>query len=201
MNRAASYVPTSKESTLLVDASDEELFRRILRREPEALAVLYDRYSSLVYTATLYLTNDTTTADEVVIAVFETVWHAVAAHVDDQTVTEWILGVTRHHVAAYIERPRQLHQQEQGGNATLQQHNLYSDLGIATPTATPKNIVHAALTSTERTIIALTYHQHLNPGQLAVLLGEPVEHVKMYLREGFFKLQAVFVPGTKERTV
>lgn len=178
-----------KNHTSLANLSDDMLLRRVLRREPEALGALYDRFSPLVYTAAMYLSDDPSVADAVVIAVFETIWHTAGSYSPEQSVERWVLCITRHHIAPYLERAQGLQRPERG-----------SDGADSTP-ALLVEIVRTALTPTERTAIALTYHRRLRPDMLALLLGEPLKRVKSLLREGFFKLHSQVSPGENERTV
>lgn len=201
MSGSTGPQPAHKNHPSLANLSDDILLSRVLRREPEALGALYDRFSPVVYTAAMCLTDDTSVADAVVIAVFETIWHTAGSYCHEQTVERWVLCVTRHHIAPYLGRAQGLQQPERRSTAIAQHHTTPgSDGGDSTP-ASFMEIVRAALTPTERTAIALTYHRRLSPDLLALLLGEPLKRAKSLLREGFFKLHSQVSPGENERTI
>lgn len=199
MSGSASPRHTPRRHTSFPDLSDEMLLKRILEREPEALGVLYDRYSPLVYTAALCLTDDTTTAEAMVIVVFDTIWHMAASYCDEQTIEGWVLCITHHHVAPYTQGHLREQQPERDG--TTQQQTTPGSQGMQVAPTVSVDLKGAALTPTERMLIALSYSRSLSPGRLALLLGEPVERVKIRLREGFFKLHTHLARGDNERTV
>lgn len=201
MPEAISSRATPKNRTSFAGLSDDTLLKHVLQREPEAHGALYDRYGPLVYTAAVTLTTSPVAADTVVLDVFEAIWREAASCADGQTVQAWILQLTHHHVAPHLRRSPSSPPQERNSTTAPLQDALRSGQGVSAAPMTPEDIARAVLTPTQRTIIALSYYWYLSPDLLALLLGEPVERVKIHLREGFLKLHRAFEHGTNERTV
>jgi RNA polymerase sigma-70 factor, ECF subfamily len=198
---AISSQPAAKNRTPFPGLSDDTLLRHVLQREPEALGALYDRYGPLVYMAAIALTNSPAAADTVVLDVFETIWRGAVSSTDEQTVQAWILQLTHHHVAPHLKRSLSVPPQERNDTAAPPQKKLRRGQSVPVAPVTQEDVARAVLTSSERTSIALSYYWCLSPDLLALLLGEPVERVKLYLREGLLKLHRAFEHGTNERTV
>lgn len=194
MSEPISHSPTPTQKMPFAEVSDDTLLKRMLQQDHETLAAFYDRYSSLVYTVALHMTGDTVAAETVVMAVFETIWHAAASYSNDQDIAVWVVCITRNHVVAHSEWFKQPSPQAQGNKVRLPQP--------APPSDRSPSMLHAlaALTAAERMVIELAYYRGLSSTRLASLLGEPVERVKVHLREGLLKLRDHFAHGTNERT-
>jgi RNA polymerase sigma-70 factor, ECF subfamily len=198
---SSSHLPPPGHSAPLAVVSDETLLRRILQREPEALSALYDRYSPLVYTTALHITGDMTMAESVVMAVFKTIWHTGASCFNNQTIAAWVLCITRHHAATEMKQYKRPYRQARGSNAKAQQHTPSGEQCVSYPCSTSVRSALTSLTAAERTVIELAYYHGLSATQLASLLGESVEHVKLYLREALLKLRDYLAGDKDERTV
>src|ERR1700722_16214046 len=59
--------------------ADAALIVRLQRREPQALADLYDRYGRIVYSLILRVVRDTGTAEDLVQETFLRIWNRVQA--------------------------------------------------------------------------------------------------------------------------
>ena len=56
---------------------DEELARRLQRREPDAMKDLYDRFGKLAYSVVLAIVRDANLAEDLVQETFLRVWNRV----------------------------------------------------------------------------------------------------------------------------
>ena len=59
--------------------ADPELVERLKRRDPQAMADLYDRYGRLVYSVILRIVRDGSTAEDLVQETFLRIWNRVQA--------------------------------------------------------------------------------------------------------------------------
>lgn len=79
---------------------DIELWSLLLALDPEAIGLLFDRYSPAVYNFAFRRSASWSTAEEVVQATFATVWRRAAAHtlprLERGSALPWLLGVASH---------------------------------------------------------------------------------------------------------
>jgi RNA polymerase sigma-70 factor, ECF subfamily len=73
--------------------ADGLLIEQIRQRDVAALGELYDRYSPLVYTVTLRITLSDAAAEELLIDVFSTAWHATEQHQRFASTAHWLLDI------------------------------------------------------------------------------------------------------------
>ena len=173
---------------------DQALLARIVDGDEHALGALYDRCGGFVYTIALRITGDPLRAQEVTQDVFQIVWTDVVSYAAAAgTVTDWIIGVTRHRA---LEATRSQH-------STLGRHALSLDdlnapqarhrrntsqqavLGLSVRTAL------ASLPEAQLEVIRLTYFGGLRVNEIASTLGVPVGAVKTRLRLALVRLRVV----------
>jgi len=85
-------------------ARDSELARRLQRREPQAMADLYDRFGRLAYSLIFSVVRDTGVAEDLVQETFLRVWNRVGGFDPDRgALGPWLLAIARLRAGA---RPR-----------------------------------------------------------------------------------------------
>jgi DNA-directed RNA polymerase specialized sigma24 family protein len=60
--------------SIAVITDERSLIAKLIKREPAALEVLYDRYSPILYTVGYEILNSAEEAEEVVLDIFTQVW-------------------------------------------------------------------------------------------------------------------------------
>ncbi len=84
-------------------SNDAELARRLQRREPQAMADLYDRFGRLTYSLIFSVVKDTGVAEDLVQETFLRVWNRVAGFDPDRgALGPWLLAVARNRAIDYI---------------------------------------------------------------------------------------------------
>ena len=177
---------------------DGELLARIAQGEEDALAILYDRFGSLVFGLALRITGDRLTAEEVMQDVFARVWHHHSTFQSSVgTVKAWIMGITRHRAidrvrsarftARHTEVPLNdtLLAVRRDGSRFEQQVALQDELRVALD----------ALAASQRQAIELTYYGDLTTLEIAAVTGIPVGTVKSRLRRGLVALRTALSSG------
>src|SRR5579872_1280741 len=82
---------------------DAELVARLQRRDPQALADLYDRYGRIVYSLILRIVRDTGIAEDLVQETFLRVWNrAQALDAQKGSIGPWLLAVARNRAIDYL---------------------------------------------------------------------------------------------------
>src|SRR5437764_249964 len=82
---------------------DPDLVGRLQRRDPQALAELYDRYGRIVYALILRVVRDSGVAEDLVQETFLRVWNRVQGF-DAQkgSIGPWLLAVARNRAIDYL---------------------------------------------------------------------------------------------------
>src|SRR5262245_15410357 len=62
------------QQKLVLDDDDCSILARLVEGDGEALALLYDRYGTRLYSVALYVTNDQGSAEEITQDIFEWLW-------------------------------------------------------------------------------------------------------------------------------
>lgn len=185
---------------------DQTLIGLILHRQSEALSVLYDRYSRLVYSLALQMLDDAMAAEEVTLDVFNRVWQRAESYRANRgSVSTWLSGIARNRA---IDRIRRLKARPEGHSITLDAvaHRLHAS------TPGPERKAHLALQreqlyaaleglpEEQRRVLLLAYFGGFTQREIADALELPLGTVKTRVRLGMEKLRAelvdhVDVPG------
>ncbi len=178
---------------------DQTLIGLIVHRQPEALSVLYDRYSRLVYSLSLHMLGDDSAAEEVTLDVFKRVWqHAGSYRADRGSVSTWLSGIARNRT---IDRIRRRRARPEGHSVALDAvaHRLHAT------TPEPERKAHLALQrerlhealeglpDEQREVLLLSYFGGLSQREIASALDLPLGTVKTRVRLGMEKLRDVFL--------
>ena len=172
-------------------STDEELVRRILRRDESALGLIYERYGRLVYTIGLRITGDREAAEEVMQDAFQAVWQSVGSFQAGGSFSAWLVGIARHRAIdltrsrRYRARAREETFEPDFAGATT----AGDTVGDATALRTTVRGALDALPPTQRQAIELAYYAGLTHVEIAGRLGEPVGTIKSRMRLGLTRLR------------
>ncbi len=175
--------------------NDESLVRLIAQARAEALGVLYDRYSRLVFGLALNSVGDPATAEEITQDVFVRVWQrARQYHADRGKVSTWLTSITRHRAIDQLRRRGSRPEQHSVTWAELPPGAEPSVNGPeqAAALAADSDRVRSAmaqLSDEQKQVLALAYFQGLTQSQIAESLGLPLGTVKTRIRLGMQKLR------------
>jgi RNA polymerase sigma-70 factor (ECF subfamily) len=164
---------------------DAEIVVRLQRREPQALAELYDRYGRIVYALILRVVRDTGIAEDLVQETFLRVWNRVHAF-DAQkgAIGPWLLAVARNRAIDYLRsaggRERNAVEFEETDHPSL-----YTDMEPGILASDKARQVKAALqrlSVQQRQVIELAYFEGLSQTEMAQRMGQPLGTVKTWVR-------------------
>ncbi len=83
--------------------TDGDLLVRLQKRDPQALAELYDRYGKMVYGLILRVVSDTGTAEDLVQETFLRVWNRAQGFDSERgAVGPWLMAVARNRAIDYL---------------------------------------------------------------------------------------------------
>ncbi|WP_248926544.1 RNA polymerase sigma factor [Paenibacillus hamazuiensis] len=87
--------------------SDEQLMQRIMNKEGEALEILYDRYSRLVYSFAMKTNKDPQFAKEIVQLVFTRLWTTEKGYDPAKGLfVNWLITITRNITIDQLRKSR-----------------------------------------------------------------------------------------------
>ena len=171
---------------------DSNLVARMQRRDPHALAELYDRYGRVVYALILRVVRDTGIAEDLVQESFLRVWNRV--HGFDAmkgSIGPWLLAVARNRAIDYLRsaggRERNAVEFEETEHPAL-----YCDMEKDILSSDKARIVKSAigkLSPQQRQVIELAYFEGLSQTEMAERMGQPLGTVKTWVRTALKNLR------------
>ncbi len=174
---------------------DAELVMRLQKRDPQALAELYDRYGRLAYSLIVRVVRDGALAEDLVQETFLRVWNR-AQGFDAQrgALGPWLLAVARNRAIDYLRsasgRERNSVELEESGHASL-----YTDMErdiLASDKARQIRAAMERLAPKQREVIELAYFEGLTQTEMAERMGEPLGTVKTWVRSALKNLRQEF---------
>jgi len=197
----SGYNPVVREPTstgVPVDAhqiDDNNLIALIIEEQQEALSILYDRYSKLVFSMAYRTVGDSALAEEITQEVFLRVWEKANTYRPEQAkVITWIASITRYR-AIDILRQRKI--RPEGNQADWNEGLIVDktdlpDVEQIIELRQSQNKVRSALAELpedQRRALALAYFYGYSHSQIADYLQEPLGTVKTRIRSGMQKLR------------
>jgi RNA polymerase sigma-70 factor, ECF subfamily len=171
---------------------DAALIRRLQRRDPNALAELYDRYGRLAYSLIVRVVRDTGVAEDIVQETFLRVWNRVQGFdAEKGAIGPWLLAVARNRAIDYLRSTTGRARNNLELEAT-EHPSLYNDIEKDLLTADKARRVKAAiqkLSPNQRQVIELAYFEGLSQSEMAERLGQPLGTVKTWVRAALKNLR------------
>jgi RNA polymerase sigma-70 factor (ECF subfamily) len=168
------------------DARDVALAERLKKRDPSAMAELYDRFGRLAYSVILGIVRDASTAEDLTQETFLRVWNRMAGFDSGRgALGAWLLAVARNRAIDYIRSAQAratIHSFE------LEEHehpSLFVDMERNLFTADSARRVRKAmarLNENQKKVIELAYFEGLSQSEMAERLRQPLGTVKTWVR-------------------
>jgi RNA polymerase sigma-70 factor (ECF subfamily) len=177
---------------LRVAEGDGDLVLRLRRRDPQALADLYDRYGRLVFSLILRVVRDTGIAEDLVQETFLRVWNRIQGfEAGKGSIGPWLLAVARNRAIDYLRsaggRERNAMDLEEtihpALSSDMEQGILNSDRIRRVKAAMDK------LSPQQRQAIELAYFEGLSQSEMAERMGQPLGTVKTWVRTALRSLR------------
>ena len=176
----------------VLSQGDGDLLARLQRRDPQALAELYDRYGRMVFGLILRIVQDRGTAEDLVQETFLRVWNRVGGFDSEQgAVGPWLLAVARNRAIDYLRyrgrRPESSLELNETENpalfADVQADPLRFDMVRQIKTALGK------LTGQQREAIELAYFEGMSQTEIAEKMRQPLGTVKSWMRRALQQMR------------
>src|ERR1700681_1360720 len=171
---------------------DSELAARLKKRDPKAMAELYDRYGRLAYSLILRVVRDTGVAEDLVQETFLRVWNRVQGFdAEKGSIGPWLLAVARNRAIDYLRSTTGRARNSLELDATdhpalycdMEKDLLVSDKARRIKTAMLK------LSPNQREVIELAYFEGLSQTEMSERMGQPLGTVKTWVRAALKSLR------------
>jgi RNA polymerase sigma-70 factor (ECF subfamily) len=184
------------------DDTDVRLRERLVAGDEGALAEVYDRWSALVYTLAVQITEDHAAAEDVTQEVFVHLWERPHSYEPERGVLRsWLCLLARSRALDWTRR-RQARARYHARAAAIAQPPL-PDVEEALTLETEAKVMRAAvqaLPAPQREVVELAYYQGRTYRQVAVDLAIPEGTAKSRLRVALAALaQRLEAEGIIER--
>jgi RNA polymerase sigma-70 factor (ECF subfamily) len=177
-------------------ASDADLIGRVSEGDAQALELLYDRYSRVVYSFALRIVGDPQLAEELLQEVFLRTWQQGSAfRAARGTFITWLLSITHNMAIDEVRKRRRRPQRadNEEPEAVLaammdEGQDVEEEVWLSSLRATIATALEV-LPPAQREAIELAYFQGLTQREIAERLGEPLGTIKTRMRLGIQKLR------------
>lgn len=174
-----------------IDAGDEmRLVGRVRAGDQQALAELYDRYSSVVYAVALRVLQDAAAAEDVLQDIFLQLWrNPDSFDASRGSLTAWLAVISRHRS---IDRLRKRRPETDIEDCVIAGS---TDLRDETERSLIIEKVRGELNGMnpeQRQAMELAFFQGLTHTEIAEKTGEPLGTIKTRIRSGLQQLRAKF---------
>lgn len=189
-------LPVRSRAVQYEDASDDSLMEGVRRGDGHAIAALYDRYGSLVFSLGYRMLGDREAAEELVQEAFLRAWRQAGSYQPSLgRLSNWLLGITRNLAVDELRR-RGARPQRSSGDPEVQLA-LVADKSTGNPEEEAVRGARRAeiqkaldtLPPPQRKVIELAYYSGLTQTQIAEQLQDPLGTVKTRMRLATQKLR------------
>jgi RNA polymerase sigma-70 factor (ECF subfamily) len=172
---------------------DSALVARLKRRDPQALAELYDRYGRLAYALVLRVVRDKAIAEDLVQETFLRVWNRVQS-IDSEkgAIAPWLLAIARNRAIDYL---RSSAGRDRSSAVELDESDhapLYREMEAGLLVSDQVRRVKAAmekLAPNYRTVVELAYFEGLSQSEMSAQMGQPLGTIKTWVRTALQSLR------------
>jgi RNA polymerase sigma-70 factor (ECF subfamily) len=173
---------------------EADLIDRLCKRDPEALAAIYDRYARFLYSLLLRITRDRMLAEDLMQEVFLRLWNRAPQFDSNKgTLGVWLLSIARNIALDQVRSSsaqfaKRLHQVEHwekldGSTACGESESLMNHI-LTVKTALSN------LNSHEKQVLELAYFDGYSQSEIATLLQKPLGTVKSCMRSALMHLRS-----------
>ena len=166
------------------------MLSRVQRGDETAMAVLYDRYSRIVYSVSLRVLRDAAAAEDVLQEIFMQVWRSPDSFVSAKgSLAGWLAVVARNRSIDTLRRKRPTEQVEDvalampGNLADESERNLMIEKA---------RVVIAQLPQEQRKTLEMAFFDGLTHSEIAEMTGDPLGTVKTRIRSALLVLRKAF---------
>lgn len=172
---------------------DQALIDRLKRRDPQALAELYDLYGGLAYSLVLRVVRDQAIAEDLVQETFLRVWNRVhSIDTEKGAIGPWLLAVARNRAIDYLRSSEGRDRNVAVELDETDHASLYGEMEAGILHADQVRRVKAAMDKLDpnhRTVMELAYFEGLSQSEMSAKMGQPLGTIKTWVRSALQSLR------------
>jgi RNA polymerase sigma-70 factor (ECF subfamily) len=165
---------------------NEDLARRLQRREPDAMKDLYDRFGKLAYSVVLGIVRDASTAEDLVQETFLRVWNRIQAFEPGRgALGPWLLAIARNRAIDHVRSSSSKIDRNAFGLDLDEHPSLFVDMQREVENTDHARIIRAAikkLNPNQQKVIELAWYEGLSQTEMAERMGQPLGTIKTWVR-------------------
>ena len=173
--------------------TDPDLAARIKRRDPQAMADLYDLYGRLAYSLILRIVRDRDMAEDLVQETFLRVWTRAQAFDSARgALGPWLLAVARNRAIDYLRSADCRMARSTFEIVEMENPALFANLEkqlVSSDQAGRIRVALSRLNPNQRSVIELAYFEGLSQTEMAEKLGQPLGTIKTWVRTALKNLR------------
>jgi len=170
--------------------SDLSLILALCSGDESAMAALYDRYSSIVYSVALRVLGDTAAAEDVLQEVFMQLWRNPGVFDSSRgNLGAWLAVIARNRAIDGLRKRRP--ETDVEDVIVSVEPDMSGDAERSRAMEKVRSAL-SAMPAAQRSALEMAYFEGLSHSEIAAKTGEPLGTVKTRIRAGLLALRKVF---------
>ena len=174
-------------------ANDEALALALQRRDPQAMAGLYDRFSRLVFSVILSVVRDRAIAEDLAQESFLRAWNRVQSFdAEKGALGPWLLAIARNRAIDHVRSVSGRMDRNSFEFDAREHPSLFVDMEREVLNKDHARVLTAAfakLSDNQRKVIELAYYEGLSQTERAETMGYPLGTIKTWVRSALKHLR------------
>lgn len=167
--------------------NDGALIAAIRNGNQEAMAELYDRYSSVVYAVALRVLGDTSAAEDILQEIFMQLWRKPGAFDASRgNLAPWLAVITRNRAVDVLRKRRPQSELEDTTLTVNPDFAGEADRGLIVEKV---RSALQAMSSQQRSALEMAYFEGYSHSEISAKTGEPLGTIKTRIRSGLMQLR------------
>jgi RNA polymerase sigma-70 factor (ECF subfamily) len=192
LNRSLNRSGESGDAPRFTGADDQSLLERVQSKDQAAMADLFDRYGSMVYSVALRVLKDPGNAEDIMQEVFFQVWQNPQAFVPRRgSLAAWLLVVTRNRAVDVLRRRKPSDSVDDVILAASE--NIAVEIERRTMMEKVRTVLKNLSPEQQRSI-ELAFFEGLSHSEIAEQTGDPLGTVKTRIRSALLTVRRAFQP-------
>jgi RNA polymerase sigma-70 factor (ECF subfamily) len=170
--------------------NDAEIIARIYSGDESAMALLYDRYSRIVYAVALRVLSDTAAAEDVLQDVFMQLWRSPQAFSAGRgNLAAWLAVIARNRA---IDQLRKRKPEDDAAETVIAVDADMESTADRNQAIEKVRSVLAGMSTEQRSALEMAFFEGLTHSEIAKKTGQPLGTVKTRIRSGLLAVRKAF---------
>jgi len=185
-SRGIGLASTQQELSM----SDAEIIARIYSGDEDAMALLYDRYSNVVYAVALRVLSDGSAAEDILQDVFMQLWrNPQAFNASRGSLATWLAVIARNRAIDQLRKRRPEVEAAETVISVAPELESTAERKLAIEKV---RAVLAGMSAEQRAALEMAFFEGLTHVEIAGKTGQPLGTVKTRIRSGLLAVRKAF---------